>query len=372
MRVPSSLASLVDEGVVEAVVRPLLSGKEAEVFLVTVGGELRVAKVYKEAHARSFKNRAEYTEGRKVRNSRDQRAMQKRSRYGRAQDEQSWRSTEVDMILRLHAAGVRVPTPYVFIDGVLVMELIADAHGNPAPRLAEVSFDRDQATRVFDRLLVEVVRMLCAGVVHGDLSDFNVLMAADGPVLIDFPQSVDAAGNQNARKLLLRDVGNLERFLSRFVPGQRPRAFAEEMWDLYSRSLLTPETRLTGRHRATERRANTAAVLDLIGDANHDERRRRERQGMGMRGVPAATQPSAPANAHGRPPPPRTPPHDSGGRRHPAPHSPAPRPAPSQSQSQSQSSAPTPAPAESTSSPRRRVVIAVDDSYRRPGPRRRP
>jgi hypothetical protein len=127
-------------------VRPLLSGKEAEVFLVTVGGELRVAKVYKEAHARSFKNRAEYTEGRKVRNSRDQRAMQKRSRYGRAQDEQSWRSTEVDMILRLHAAGVRVPTPYVFIDGVLVMELIADAHGNPAPRLAEVSFDRDQAT----------------------------------------------------------------------------------------------------------------------------------------------------------------------------------------------------------------------------------
>ena len=366
MRVPSSLASLVDEGVVEAVVRPLLSGKEAEVFLVTVGGELRVAKVYKEAHARSFKNRAEYTEGRKVRNSRDQRAMQKRSRYGRAQDEQSWRSTEVDMILRLHAAGVRVPTPYVFIDGVLVMELIADAHGNPAPRLAEVSFDRDQATRVFDRLLVEVVRMLCAGVVHGDLSDFNVLMAADGPVLIDFPQSVDAAGNQNARKLLLRDVGNLERFLSRFVPGQRPRAFAEEMWDLYSRSLLTPETRLTGRHRATERRANTAAVLDLIGDANHDERRRRERQGMGMRGVPAAThpaatQPSAPANAHGRPPPPRQAPHDSGGRRHPAQ-----RPAPSQSP------APAPAAAESTSSPRRRVVIAVDNSYRRPGPRRRP
>ena len=295
MRIPSSLTSLVDEGVVEEVVRPLLSGKEAEVFLVTAGGELRVAKVYKEAHDRTFKNRAEYTEGRKVRNSRDQRAMQKRSRYGRAQDEASWRSTEVDMIYRLHAAGVRVPTPYNYIDGVLVMEMIADAEGNPAPRLAEVSLDQDQARRVFDRLLAEAVRMLCAGVVHGDLSDFNVLMAADGPVLIDFPQSVDAAGNQNARKLLLRDVANLERFLSRFAPGHRPRAFGEEMWDLYSRSLLTPETRLSGRHRPTERMANTAAVLDLIGDANYDERKRRERQGVGMRGVPAATRPAASA-----------------------------------------------------------------------------
>ena len=231
MRIPDSLTSLVDEGIIEEVVRPLLSGKEAEVFLVRAGGDLRVAKVYKEAHARTFKNRAEYTEGRKVRNSRDQRAMQKRSRYGRAQDEASWRSTEVDVIYRLHAAGVRVPTPYNFIDGVLVMEMIADAEGNPAPRLAEAGLDRGQALRVFDRLLAEVVRMLCAGVVHGDLSDFNVLMAADGPVVIDFPQSVDAAGNQGARRLLLRDVANLERFLGRFVPGHRPRAFAEEMWD---------------------------------------------------------------------------------------------------------------------------------------------
>jgi len=329
MRIPNSLASLVDEGVVQEVVRPLLSGKEAEVFLVAMGGYLRVAKVYKEAHNRTFKNRAGYTEGRKVRNSRDQRAMRKRSSYGRAQDEASWRSTEVDMIHRLHAAGVRVPTPYAFIDGVLVMEMIADAAGNPAPRLAEVSFDRDQAARVFDRLLAEVVRMLCAGVVHGDLSDFNVLMSADGPVVIDFPQSVDAAGNQNARRLLLRDVANLERFLSRFVAGHRPRSFGEEIWDLYSRSLLTPETKLTGRHRATERRVNTAAVLDLIGDANHDERKRRERQGMGMRGMPGA-RPAAPA--------------------------PAPRP------EALEPSGPL---------PRRRVVIAVDNSHRRPGPRRK-
>ncbi len=269
-----------------------MSGKEAEVFLIRAGGELRVAKVYKEAQNRSFKNRAEYTEGRKVRNSRDQRAIDKRSRHGRAQDEAAWRSTEVDMIYRLQTAGVRVPVPHHYIDGVLVMEMVADAEGSPAPRLAEVALDREQAIRVFQRLLAETVRMLAAGVVHGDLSEFNVLLSADGPVIIDFPQSVDAAQNQNARKLLLRDVENLKRFLCRFAPDQRPGAFGEEMWDLYATSALTPETRLTGRHRASERRANTQAVLDLIGDANADERKRREREGVGMRGVPEASAPS--------------------------------------------------------------------------------
>jgi RIO kinase 1 len=299
MRIPSSLTSLVEEGVIEEVVRPLMSGKEAEVFLVLAGGELRVAKIYKEAQNRSFKNRAEYTEGRKVRNSRDARAIEKRSRHGRAQDEAAWRSTEVDMIYRLREAGVRVPVPHHFIDGVLVMEMVADADGGPAPRLAEVSLDRDQAVRVFEHLLAEVVRMLCAGVVHGDLSDFNVLMSAGGPVIIDFPQSVDAASNQNARKLLLRDVENLKRFLSRFAPDRRPGAYAEEMWDLYANSLLTPEARLSGRHRPSERKANTAAVLDLIGDANYDERKRRERQGRDTRGVPAGQAPVRPANGAG-------------------------------------------------------------------------
>jgi RIO kinase 1 len=294
MRIPNSLASLVEEGLIQEVVRPLMSGKEAEVFLVQAGGELRVAKVYKDAQSRTFKNRAEYTEGRKVRNSRDQRAIEKRSRHGRAQDEAAWRSTEVDMIYRLRDAGVRVPVPHHFIDGVLVMEMVADAQGDPAPRLAEVAFERQHAMRVFERLLGEVVRMLCAGVVHGDLSDFNVLMSAGGPVIIDLPQAVDAASNQNARKLLLRDVENLKRFLTRFAPDQRPGAFAEEMWDLYAKSLLTPETRLTGRHRAAERAANTAAVLELIGDASYDERKRRERQGKGMRGMPAAPRPPPP------------------------------------------------------------------------------
>ncbi|MDC0679706.1 hypothetical protein POL72_18330 [Sorangium sp. wiwo2] len=285
MRIPSSLMSLADEGLIEEVVRPLMSGKEAEVFLVRSGGELRVAKVYKEAQDRTFKNRAEYTEGRKVRNSRDQRAINKRSRHGRAQDEAAWRSTEVDMIFRLRGAGVRVPIPHHFIDGVLIMELITGADGGPAPRLAEVRLNPDEAVWVFDRLLAEAVRMLSAGVVHGDLSDFNVLMGADGPVIIDFPQAVDASSNQNARKLLLRDVDNLQRFLSRFAPNRQPRPYAQEMWELYSCSQLTPETRLSGRFRASSKRVDTEAVLELIGDANRDERRRRETQGLSMRGV---------------------------------------------------------------------------------------
>jgi RIO kinase 1 len=288
MRIPDSLASLADQGILEQVVRPLMSGKEAEVFLVVSGGELRVAKVYKAAQNRSFKNRAEYTEGRKVRNSRDQRAIEKRSRHGRAQDEAAWRSTEVDMIYRLRDAGVRVPTPHHFVDGVLIMELVVDADGDPAPRLGEVRLELPQATAIFDQLLAEVVRMLCAGVVHGDLSDFNVLMGADGPVVIDFPQAVDASSNQNARKLLLRDVGNLQRFLARFPGARPPRPHAEEMWDLYTKSLLTPETRLRGEFSASRKRADTAAVLELIGDADHDERRRRQTMGLSLRGVSTA------------------------------------------------------------------------------------
>ena len=285
MRIPNNLISLADQGIIEEVVRPLMSGKEAEVFLVRSGGKLRVAKVYKEAQNRSFKNRAEYTEGRKVRNTRDQRAINKRSRHGRDQDEAAWRSTEVDMIYRLRDAGVRVPTPHHFIDGVLIMELITDAQGDPAPRLAEVSLSAEEAVKVFDRLLAEAIRMLCAGVVHGDLSDFNVLMGADGPVVIDLPQAVDASSNQNAKKLLLRDVDNLQRFLSRFVPNRQPLPYAQEMWDLYARSELTPETRLSGRFRTASKRVDTASLLELIGEADHDERRRRETQGLSMRGV---------------------------------------------------------------------------------------
>jgi RIO kinase 1 len=315
MRIPESLASLADLGIIEEVVRPLMSGKEAQVYLVVASGEQRVAKIYKEAQNRTFKHRAEYTEGRKTRNTRDQRAIGKRTAHGRAQDEAAWRSTEVDTIFSLQRAGVRVPVPYTFIDGVLIMELITDADGNPAPRLGDVALSAEAATAIYDRLLREVVRMLCAGVVHGDLSDFNVLMAADGPVLIDFPQSVDPAHNPNARKLLLRDVNNLHDFVGRFARHQPRLPFAEEMWELYQANGLTPDTPLSGRYRASTRTADVGSVLSLIDEANRDEQRRREF--LGIKSIPASlSQDRRPANQR-RPPrpderhrpadPPRTP-----------------------------------------------------------------
>jgi len=253
VRVPEGLHSLVDAGIIEEVLRPLLSGKEAEVFLVMAGGHERVAKVYKQAHLRSFKNRADYTEGRAGRNSRDRRAIANRSQYGRARDEEAWRSAEVEAIHKLWAAGVRVPEPYNYMDGVLVMELVQGASGAPAPRLGELVLPPARAQEVFDLLLGEVVKMLCAGVVHADLSDFNILMSTTGPVIIDFPQAVDPASNSAAKRLLARDVDNLQRFLARFVPGRR-RPYAEELWGLYESGLLTADTRLRGEVEASSRK----------------------------------------------------------------------------------------------------------------------
>ncbi len=285
MDMPDRLSSLADEGIIEEVLRPLMSGKEAQVYLVMSDGEQRVAKVYKESNDRTFRQRAEYTEGRTVRNSRDQRAMAKRSRHGRAQDEAAWRSAEVDTIYKLRDAGVRVPAPHHFIDGILIMELITDRTGNPAPRLGDLSLDAGSATRIYEHLLGEVVRMLVAGVVHGDLSAFNVLMGPDGPVIIDFPQAVSAAKNQNAFKLLRRDVDNLHQFLARFAPGRRPLPYAQEMWQLYERGELRSDTRLSGRWCQSPHQANTRAVLDVISDSQRDERRRREQLGLPMRGM---------------------------------------------------------------------------------------
>ena len=279
MRVPDELSALADDGIIDEVIRPLMSGKEAQIYLVVSQGRECVAKVYKEAQNRSFKHRADYTEGRKVRNSRDQRAMAKRSKYGRAQDEASWRSTEVDTIYRLQSAGVRVPTPYHFLDGVLVMELVTDGEGSPAPRLGDVAFEPHEATAIYQSVLQEVVRMLCAGVVHGDLSEFNVLLGSRGPVVIDFPQAIDPSKNQNARTLLLRDVENLHRFHSRFVPRAPKLPYAQEMWALFEQNRLTPETRLSGRFATAQTRVDTAAVTALIGDANRDEARRRADRG---------------------------------------------------------------------------------------------
>lgn len=296
MRIPESLVALLEDGILQDVIRPLLSGKEAEVYLVVADDKPCVAKVYKEAANRSFKNRAAYAEGRKVRNSRDQRAMAKRSHHGRAKEEAAWRSTEVDMIYLLRDAGVRVPVPYHFINGVLIMELVQDAHGNPAPRLGEVRFTRDGAVAVYQRLLTEVVRMLSAGVVHGDLSDFNVLMAADGPVIIDFPQSVHASTNQNARKLLLRDVNNLHRFVQRFDPDRKTLPYGEELWQLYEKGELAATTKLTGAYAPAHRKADTALVVSLIDDATRDEMQRREARGsMGhRRGARTQQPPTAP------------------------------------------------------------------------------
>jgi RIO kinase 1 len=281
MRVPHRLESLHEMGIIHEVVRPLMSGKEAQLYLVVAGGEQRVAKVYKEADQRSFKQRTDYTDGRKVRNSRDRRAIAKGSRHGKARDEQAWQSAEVDVIYRLRAAGVRVPVPYNFMDGVLVMELVAGEDGEPAPRLGDLSFSADEARSVYDSVMQEVVRMLCAGIVHGDLSDFNILMSAAGPVVIDFPQAVDASGNSAARRLLLRDVDNLHNFLGRAT--RHPRLpYAQEMWELYERNELTPDTQLRGRFRDNRRAADTKDVLALIGDAERDEMRRRRAQGQGQ------------------------------------------------------------------------------------------
>jgi RIO kinase 1 len=278
MKAPESLETLLDYGIIQEVVRPLMSGKEAQVYVVVANGVECVAKVYKEAHQRTFKHRSDYTEGRRTRNTRDQRAMSKRTQHGRKQDEAAWRNTEVDMIYRLRDAGVRVPEPLNYVEGVLVMELVKDAEGYPAPRLGDMSFSASEAETIHRQLLREVVRMLCAGVVHGDLSEFNVLMSADGPVVIDFPQAVDPAHNPSGQKLLLRDVENLTRFLARFAPGRPVRPYGPEIWSLYQANRLKPDTVLKGDYKAPEGKADTADVMALIADARRDEARRRARE----------------------------------------------------------------------------------------------
>ncbi|RLB60124.1 MAG: hypothetical protein DRI90_14420 [Deltaproteobacteria bacterium] len=276
MHLPETLLSLTDEGIIDEVLRPLKSGKEAQIYLVTAGGQVRVAKIYKDALQRSFKQRAQYTEGRRTRNSRDQRAIRGRTRHGRAQEEDAWKSAEVDVLYRLDAQGVRVPTPYNFIDGVLIMDLVRGADGQPAPRLAELALDREVAHAYFEQLLREVVKMLCAGIVHGDLSDYNVLVDAEGPVIIDFPQSVDAASNRIARNLLMRDVDNLSAFLARCVPGARRRPYGQEIWAAYENNRLTPELELKGQFRRSTKAVDMGALLEVVEDANEDERRRRQ------------------------------------------------------------------------------------------------
>jgi len=281
MKTPKRLEPLVQEGLIDEVMRQLMSGKEATVYVVRCGEEIRCAKVYKDAAQRSFKQAAAYQEGRKVKNSRQARAMEKGSRYGRKMQEEVWQNAEVDALYRLAAAGVKVPTPYICFEGVLLMDLVTDAGGNAAPRLNDVEMDQATALEYHAQLLHQVVLMLCAGVIHGDLSEYNILVDADGPVIIDLPQAVDAAGNTNAGTMLERDVDNLRTYFGQFAPALNATYYGKEIWALYQAGLLTPELPLTGRFKHDERKVDVGAVLYEIEDARLEaEAQQRYRQEM--------------------------------------------------------------------------------------------
>ena len=277
MKAPDRLQTLIEEGLIDTVVRQLMSGKEAMVNVVRHGDETLCAKIYKEATHRSFRQAVDYTENRKVKNTRQARAMAKGTKFGRQAQEAAWQSAEVDALYRLAHAGVRVPRPFNFFEGVLLMELVTDEHGDAAPRLNDVAFTPAQARAHHATLLSEVVRMLCAGVVHGDLSEFNILLGADGPVIIDLPQAVDAAGNNHAQRMLLRDVANLRGFFGQFAPELLKTDFGPEIWDLYQRGVLEPESVLTGRFARKGGAVDVGNVMREIDDARAEEAARRLR-----------------------------------------------------------------------------------------------
>jgi RIO kinase 1 len=275
MKTPPRLQPLITEGLVDEVIRQLMSGKEATVYMVRCGEEIRCAKVYKDIKQRSFRKNASYQEGRKTKNSRQARAMEKGSRYGRQMQEEAWQSAEVDALYRLAAAGVCVPQPYICHEGVLLMDLVTDADGHPAPRLNDIELTAEQALEFHARLLNQVVRMLCAGIIHGDLSEYNILVGSDGPVIIDLPQAVDAAGNSNASAMLERDVANLASYFSQFAPELATSDYGKEIWRLYQAGSLTPESELTGRIEVDNRIADVGAVLEEVKLALQEEERRR-------------------------------------------------------------------------------------------------
>ena len=270
MKVPHGLQPLIDDGVIDAVLRPLKSGKEASVYVVRCGSEVRCAKVYKNMAQRSFQARVQYQEGRKVRGSRQARAIGKATRFGRKEQEAAWKNTEVDALYQLVAAGVRVPQPFGYFNGVLVMELVTDSEGFSAPRLGEVELDADQAREYFSFLVRQVVRMLCIGMIHGDLSEYNVLVGEAGPVIIDLPQAVSAAGNNNARAMLLRDVNNIRASVARFAPELLASHYGEEMWALFEKGELQPDSVLTGRFVFSQAKADVDSILMSIEDARQE------------------------------------------------------------------------------------------------------
>lgn len=276
MKIPNRIQPLVDDGLIDNVLQRLKSGKEADVYTVLCGDKVQCAKVYKEASQRSFKQAVQYQEGRKVRNSRSARAMQKGSKFGRKQQEDVWHTAEVDALFRLAKAGVRVPEPYMCLDGVLLMELVTDADGAVAPRLSDIMLSEQEALADFDTMIRNIVRMLCAGIVHGDLSEFNVLQDAHGPVIIDLPQAVDAAANNHAESMFARDVNNITAYYGQFAPQILATRFAKEIWQLYEDGKLTPDTPLTGHFVEEVHDVDMDSLLDEIISAE-DEYYERQR-----------------------------------------------------------------------------------------------
>jgi RIO kinase 1 len=270
MKAPKRIEPLIEDGLIDQVLRQLMSGKEATVYVVQCGDEIRCAKVYKEANQRGFHQAVHYTEGRKVKNSRQARAMEKGSRYGRQEQEAAWQRTEVDALYKLAAANVRVPHPFGFYEGVLLMELVTDEEGMPAPRLNDLSLSQQQAVEFHAKLIRQVVRMLCAGIIHGDLSEFNILVDAQGPVIIDLPQAVDAAANNNAFRMLERDVANLATYFGQFAPELLNTHYAREIWAIYQRGELLPDTPLTGKFKQDEKTADVRSVMREITSARDD------------------------------------------------------------------------------------------------------
>ncbi|MES2933957.1 MAG: PA4780 family RIO1-like protein kinase [Pseudomonadota bacterium] len=278
MKTPKRIQPLVDEGLIDEVMRQLMSGKEATVYVVRCGEEIRCAKVYKEANQRSFRQAVSYQEGRKVKNSRQARAMEKGTAYGRKMQEEVWQNAEVDALYRLAAAGVRVPKPYICFEGVLLMDLITDAAGNSAPRLAEVALTEKLALEYHAVLIHQVVLMLCAGLIHGDLSEYNILVDEFGPVIIDLPQAIDAASSSGAEVMLERDVENLANFFGTFAPKLLHSQYGKEIWKLYQAGALTPDTPLSGRVAQDRRPADVGAVLREMRLARDEEAERRRFQ----------------------------------------------------------------------------------------------
>lgn len=274
MKIPKALQPLIDDGIIDEVLRPLKSGKEASVYVVRAGAGLRCAKVYKDMGQRSFQKRVTYQEGRQVRGSRQARAMGKGTRFGRREQEEAWKNAEVEALYRLAAAGVRVPAPYGYFNGVLVMEMITDAEGFSAPGLGDVELTPEEAREYHAFLIDQIVRMLCAGLIHGDLSEYNVLLGPGGPVIIDLPQAVSAAGNNNARAMLVRDVRNVSITLGRFAPELLDTRFGEEMWAMFEQGLLVPGIPLTGVFVSDDTAADVEATLAAIEDAREEALRR--------------------------------------------------------------------------------------------------